>query len=127
MSGQRWDVVSIREYTDGSGQQRTSWTKVGVGFTNQNGSINIQLEQVPLNGKLQLQVPISKEERERRRGGGQGGGGGWHPRGQSSPQRGFTQHGFAQQQPQRPQQGLGEAHNDYDDSEYQEVEPPHGQ
>ncbi len=64
----RWDVMSIREYTDRTGVQRTNWTKVGAGFTNQNGSINIILEMIPcaVDGevKLQLQVPLTKEEKE---------------------------------------------------------------
>ena len=74
MSGNRWDVMSIREYTDRTGVARTQWTRVGAGFTNQNGSINIILELVPcaIDGeiKLQLQVPLSKEEKEAKFGGG---------------------------------------------------------
>ncbi len=66
-TGNRWDVMSIREYQSGN-ETKTSWTKCGVGFTNQNGSINIILEliPVPVDGevKLQLQVPLTKEERE---------------------------------------------------------------
>lgn len=66
MSGQRWDVVSIREYQV-NGQTKTSWTKVGAAFTNKNGSINVQLDAIPLDGRLQLQTPLSREEREAKR------------------------------------------------------------
>ena len=60
----RWDVQSMREYTDQAGVQKTAWTKVGSAFTNKNGSITVLLDCLPLDGKLQLQVPLSREERE---------------------------------------------------------------
>ena len=64
-SSNRWDVMSIREYTDRAGVQKTNWTKIGVAFTNKNGSINVQLDAFPIDGKLQLQVPLTPEEKER--------------------------------------------------------------
>lgn len=115
MSGNRWDVMAIREYTDRTGVNRTNWTRVGAGFTNQNGSINIILEMIPcaVDGevKLQLQVPLSKEEREAKFGAG----------GQAMRQehgnrgaRPATGQGFAtpherQQQQQRPSTPQGNA------------------
>lgn len=64
----RWEVVAVQEYTDQHGEKKTRWPRVGVGFTNQNGSINVILEMipVPVDGqiRLQLQVPLSPEERE---------------------------------------------------------------
>lgn len=85
----RWDVFGIREYMV-NGQQKSAFTKIGSAFTNQNGSINVLLDAIPLTGKMQLQVPLSREEREamfnkggqgqgqgqQQRGGGGGGGGG---------------------------------------------------
>jgi hypothetical protein len=64
----KWDVVAPREYEVG-GQKKTNWTRIGVAFTNKNGSINVQLDAFPIDGKLQLQVPLSKEEREAKFGG----------------------------------------------------------
>ena len=95
MSGNRWDVMAVREYTRADGSQGTNWTRVGSGFTNKNGSINVQLDAFPVDGKIQLQVPISKEERQARFEQRQGGGG---------QQRGWPQRA-PQSQPQQRQQG----------------------
>lgn len=122
MSANRWDVMSIREYTDASGQNKTNWTKIGVAFTNKNGSINVQLDALPLDGKCQLQVPLSREEREamfsnkqqgQQRGGPprqQGGGFGGrqqqgNPRNAGQQQRGQAQQRFGQRGQSQPQQG----------------------
>lgn len=36
---------------------RNFWTKIGAAFTNRDGSINVRLNCLPLNGELQLRVP----------------------------------------------------------------------
>lgn len=36
---------------------KTFWLRVGTAFTNKDGSINVYLDAVPLNGKLQLREP----------------------------------------------------------------------
>lgn len=59
----RYEAMAVREYTDNQGQARSFWTKVGVGFTNKDGSIGIELDAFPVNGRLVLQIPLSKEER----------------------------------------------------------------
>ncbi len=78
MSGQRWDAMMVREYQDNQGQPRSFWTKIGAAFTNRDGSIGIQLDALPMDGRIVLQIPLSKEERQhrqqQRQGGGQGGG-----------------------------------------------------
>lgn len=90
---QRWDAMTVREYVDGQGQNRSFWTKIGAAFTNQDGSISVQLDALPLDGRVILQIPLSKEERQARFGqrqqGGAGGGGWGQPRGQQ--QRGAPQ------------------------------------
>lgn len=85
MSGQRYDAMSVREYQS-NGQTKTAWTKIGAAFENKDGSIGIQLDAFPVNGKIILQVPLTREEREakfeqnrQQRGGGQ--------RGRGAPQR----------------------------------------
>jgi hypothetical protein len=61
----RWDAMTVREYTDGQGAKRSDWTKVGAAFENANsGTISIQLDAIPITGKIILQVPMSREERE---------------------------------------------------------------
>lgn len=41
-------------YTISERQGRSFWTRVGVGFINRDGSINIRLEALPISGALQL-------------------------------------------------------------------------
>jgi hypothetical protein len=67
MSGQRWDVMSMQEY-EVKGEKKTKWTRIGTGWTNKNGSINVDLECFPRDGRLQLQIPLSKEQWEQRQG-----------------------------------------------------------
>jgi hypothetical protein len=33
---------------------KSFWTRVGVGFVNRDGSINLRLEAIPINGTLQV-------------------------------------------------------------------------
>jgi hypothetical protein len=36
------------------GQGKSIWVRVGVGFTNRDGSLNLRLDAVPVNGTLQV-------------------------------------------------------------------------
>jgi hypothetical protein len=36
------------------GQGKSFWVRIGVGFTNREGSLNIRLDAVPVNGALQV-------------------------------------------------------------------------
>jgi hypothetical protein len=36
------------------GQGKSHWVRVGVGFTNKDGSMNLHLDAIPTNGKLQV-------------------------------------------------------------------------
>lgn len=47
----RWNVYTIRRRP---GSERNYWVKIGVGFVNGDGSINLYLDAMPLDGKLQL-------------------------------------------------------------------------
>lgn len=47
----RWNVYTIRKR---AGMERPYWMKIGVGFVNNDGSINLYLDAAPLDGKLQL-------------------------------------------------------------------------
>ena len=46
-------VFQVRDNGEG---RKASWTQIGVGFTNRDGSINLLLNAVPLDGKLQLRA-----------------------------------------------------------------------
>jgi hypothetical protein len=36
------------------GQGKSFWVRVGVGFTNRDGSLNLRLDAIPVNGSLQV-------------------------------------------------------------------------
>jgi hypothetical protein len=36
------------------GQGKSFWVRIGVGFTNRDGSINLRLDAIPVNGSLQV-------------------------------------------------------------------------
>ncbi len=38
------------------------WTRIGVAFVNQDGSINVKLEAVPVNGELQIRDYVQPAE-----------------------------------------------------------------
>jgi len=47
-----WSVVE-RAPSNG-GPAKSYWTRVGVGFINRDGSMNLHLDAIPINGKLQV-------------------------------------------------------------------------
>jgi hypothetical protein len=136
--GVRWDAMSVREYTDRQGQQRTYWTKVGSGFTNKDGSIGIQLDALPLDGRIVLQIPLTKEQREakfqqRQQGYQQQRGGGWSPQQRTAqqPQRTNAQRFNQPPQPQPPAYDPGEPQGGMEENpfgqqgDYTDEEIPH--
>lgn len=110
---QRFDAMMVEEYTDREGNGRSKWTKIGAAFTNKDGSIGIQLIAFPMNGKVILQIPLSKEEREAKFG-AKSGGSRPAPRGRSEPQRGgFGNYGKKPAQPaQYPEPPQGRFEDD---------------
>lgn len=48
------DVFSIAEKESSSGETRHRWTPIGIGFVNRDNSINVILDAIPLNGRLQI-------------------------------------------------------------------------
>lgn len=49
------------------------WLRIGVAFENRDGSYNVKLDAVPVNGSLQLREWVAEEEwRARREGRGNG-------------------------------------------------------
>ncbi len=41
---------------------RSFWTRIGVGFVNHDGSINLRLEAVPVSGELQIRDHVPRED-----------------------------------------------------------------
>lgn len=42
--------------------ERKYWNRIGVGFVNSDGSINVKLESIPVSGELQLRDYVSRED-----------------------------------------------------------------
>ena len=47
------DVFAITEREQGS-TEKGRWTRIGIGFVNRDNSINVVLDALPLNGRLQI-------------------------------------------------------------------------
>ncbi|MFT3714035.1 MAG: hypothetical protein QM817_40760 [Archangium sp.] len=60
-SGARFDAFTIRAMTGGGG---SIWTKVGSAFVNKDGSINLYLDAIPLNGRIYLRRPTATAKHE---------------------------------------------------------------
>ena len=53
-----WDVFTVVDKTDA----KPFWQRLGAGFENKDGSINITMNALPCNGRLQLRRPKAKEQ-----------------------------------------------------------------
>jgi hypothetical protein len=52
-------VYTVVERTPG----KSFWVRVGVGFTNRDGSLNLRLDEIPVNGLLQVREWEREPER----------------------------------------------------------------
>lgn len=63
----RYDLLTVREY-ERNGETKTSFTRVGVMFPSKNGDgFNIQLDALPVDGKLIARPPQQRGEQQQRR------------------------------------------------------------
>lgn len=49
---------------------KSYWTRIGVAFVNQDRSINVRLECLPINGELQIREQVDRDERDEQPEGG---------------------------------------------------------
>jgi hypothetical protein len=61
-NNQIYDVFTIIESNKEDIKNR--WNKIGTGFLNRDGSINVILDAYPANGRLQVRVRWKKEKSE---------------------------------------------------------------
>lgn len=61
MAKQRLEAFHIRKGKTAEGE-RSFWTRCGVAFVNKDGSINLKLEMVPLDGEVHLRAPNPKKD-----------------------------------------------------------------
>ena len=59
------DVFTV---SDREGDQKSRWTKVGVGFVNRDDSINVVLDAYPVNGRLQIRDRENKSSKWNQKG-----------------------------------------------------------
>lgn len=57
-----WTMVE--RTPQGGGAAKTYWTRVGVGFVNRDGSLNLRLDAIPINGVLQVREWEPLERRQ---------------------------------------------------------------
>lgn len=62
MENQIYDVFTIIESNKEDIKNR--WNKIGTGFLNRDGSINVILDAYPANGRLQVRLRREKEKSE---------------------------------------------------------------
>lgn len=48
------NVFAIQDVKQEGKDRKSFWTKVGSAFANKDGSINVYLNALPINGKLQI-------------------------------------------------------------------------
>lgn len=52
-------VFMVDKSEDGG---RSFWTKIGVAFVNRDNSLTVELNAIPLSGRLQIRDPRPREE-----------------------------------------------------------------
>ena len=57
------DVFTINDRDTSVGVPiENRWTKIGIGFVNRDNSINVILDAIPLNGRLQIRDRAPKQQ-----------------------------------------------------------------
>lgn len=46
------------------GEEKTKWTRIGVAFKNRDGSLNVQLNYLPIDGRFQIREITAPDEPE---------------------------------------------------------------
>jgi hypothetical protein len=64
--GQKLAIFSIREIKDGKGKSGSIWIRAGRAFVNGDGSLNLLLDVLPLEGRLHVrpEKPEAKDAPE---------------------------------------------------------------
>jgi hypothetical protein len=61
-SGKRYQVFSVRETKDREGRATSVWVKAGSAWVNRDGSLNVYLDVLPLDGKLHVREALPRSE-----------------------------------------------------------------
>lgn len=61
MSGRTPDF-NVYTVVEREGQEKAYWMRIGAGWENRDGSINVSLDALPVNGRLNLRTPDESGE-----------------------------------------------------------------
>ena len=64
VTGKRYQVFSIKDKGDktSSGERGAVWVKAGSAWVNRDGSLNVYLDVLPLDGRLHVREALDKRE-----------------------------------------------------------------
>lgn len=57
-------LKAVYTIVEREGTKGNRWVRIGIGFVNQDGSINVRLDAVPINGRLHVRDHQKKEKSE---------------------------------------------------------------
>lgn len=67
VTGKRYQVFSIKETKQSDGKLTSVWVRAGSAWVNRDGSFNVYLDVLPLDGKLHVrEAAVDKREGESR-------------------------------------------------------------
>lgn len=62
VAGKRYQVFSVRESRGPDGKAASTWVKAGSAWVNRDGSLNVYLDVLPLDGKLHVREALERRE-----------------------------------------------------------------
>lgn len=62
VSGKRYQVFSIKETKEKENGRGTVWVKAGSAWINRDGSMNVYLDVLPIDGRLHVREALEKRE-----------------------------------------------------------------
>ncbi|MBL8917589.1 MAG: hypothetical protein JNJ54_01905 [Myxococcaceae bacterium] len=64
-TGKRYQVFSIKETKQADGKLTSIWVRAGSAWVNRDGSFNVYLDVLPLDGKLHVREAVDKRDEAR--------------------------------------------------------------
>jgi len=64
VTGKRYQVFSIKETKQSDGKVTSVWVRAGSAWVNRDGSFNVYLDVLPLDGKLHVREAVDKRDGE---------------------------------------------------------------
>ncbi|MBW1870429.1 MAG: hypothetical protein JRJ19_00090 [Deltaproteobacteria bacterium] len=55
-------MLQVYTIVEKQGSDKSFWVKVGAGFPNRDGSINVYLDALPTNGRLQIREKFAEPD-----------------------------------------------------------------